>query len=84
MSLHVHVYYKGTIRELTNAKVGVDTGISCSACEVFVLTIRDMLVCAGISVLFCQTKVYDVHHIALLSKTHQKVVWFHVSVDEVF
>lgn len=55
---------------LTDSKMCVYGGISCCARQVLVLPVRDMLVCAGITVLFGQAKVNDVHQVTLLAKPH--------------
>lgn len=51
---------------LTNAKVCVDGGIACCPREVLVLSVRDMLVGAGIPILLGQPKVNDVNQVAFL------------------
>lgn len=38
---------------------------------------------ASISVLFSQTKVNNVHQVALFAESHQEVIRLHVSVNEV-
>lgn len=45
-------------------------GVTCCAGQVLVLSVRDMLVCAGITVLFGQAKVNNVHQVTLLAKPH--------------
>lgn len=68
---------------LTNAKMCVDGGIARRPCEILVLSIRDMLVGAGVSVLLGQTKVNDVDQVAFLSQPHEEVIWLHISVDKI-
>lgn len=55
---------------LTNSKMCVDGGVAGCASQVLVLPVRDVLVCAGVAVLFGQAKVDDVHQVALLAKPH--------------
>lgn len=55
---------------LTDSKMCVYGGIACRARQVLVLPVRDVLVCAGITVLFGQAKVNDVHQVTLLAKPH--------------
>lgn len=69
--------------ELTNSEMCVYGGVAGRARQVLVLPVRDVLVCAGITVLFGQTKVNDVHQVALLSKPHQEVVGLDISMDEI-
>ena len=40
--------------------------------------------CTSVSIFLCQSKVNDVDKVALLAETHQKVVRFDISVDEIF
>ena len=61
----------------------VDACISGSPCEVLVFPVRNMLVCACITVLLGETKINDVDKVALFSQTHEEVVWLYISVDEV-
>lgn len=68
---------------LTNTQMCVDGGIAGRSGEVLVLTVRDVLVRASVTVFLGQTKVDDVDQIALFAQAHQKVVWLHISVDEV-
>lgn len=68
---------------LTNSKVCVYGGIACRASQVLVLPVGDVLVCAGIAVLFGQAKVNDVHQVTLLAKPHKEVVRLNISMDEI-
>lgn len=68
---------------LTDSKMCVDGSITCRSSQILVLPVRDMLVCAGITVFFGQAKVNDVHQVTLLSKPHEEVVWLHVTMDEI-
>lgn len=68
---------------LTNSQMCVDRCVACCARQVLVLPVRDVLVCAGITVLFSQAKVYDVNQVSLLAKPHQEVVRLHIPMDEI-
>lgn len=68
---------------LTDAQMRVDRGIAGSASQVLILTIRNVLMCAGVTVLFGQAEVYDVDQVSLLAKPHQEIIRFNVSVNEV-
>ena len=68
---------------LTNAQMGVYRGVAGCAGQVLVLAVRDVLVRAGITVFLSQAEVDDVDQVAFLTEPHQKVVWLHISVDEV-
>ncbi len=61
----------------------VDGGVACCASQVLVLPVRDVLVRAGITVLFGQAEVNDVHQVTLLAKPHQEVVRLDIPVDEI-
>jgi hypothetical protein len=67
---------------LLNAEMGVDTGITGSASQVLVLTVGDVEVSLGVTVLLGQTKVNDVHLVSTLADAHEEVVGLDVSVDE--
>ena len=69
---------------LTYSSVCITAGISRSASECLVVAIGDVLVCASVAILLCQTKVNDIHYVSLLSQAHQKVVWLHITMNEVF
>ena len=68
---------------LTNAEVCVDVCVACGASQVLVLSVGDVLVGACITVLLCQPKVDEIDKVALLPKTHEKVVRLHVTMNEV-
>lgn len=68
---------------LTDPKMCVDGGIARCARQVLVLPVRNVLVCAGITVLLGQPKVNDVHQVAFLAESHQEVVRLYISMDEV-
>lgn len=61
----------------------VDACISGGASKVLVFSVRDVLMCAGITVFLGEAKVYDVDQVAFLSQAHEEVVRFDISVDEV-
>ena len=63
--------------------MSINTGISSCACKIFIFSVWNVLVSLLISILFSQAKVNDVHKIPFLPKTHQKVVWFDITMDEV-
>ena len=62
----------------------VDTSVSGSASEILILSVWYVLMCSCISILFCQTKINNVHKVSFLPKTHEEVVWFNISMDKVF
>lgn len=64
--------------------MSVNGGIAGSASQVLILTIRDVLMCAGVTILLGQAKVYDVDQVSLLAKPHQEIIRFNVSMNEVF
>lgn len=39
---------------------------------------------SGISVLFGKAKVNDIDLVSTLAQTHEKIVWFYISMDKVF
>lgn len=68
---------------LTDAQVSVYGGVAGGAGQVLVLTVGDVLVCAGVAVLLGQAKVNNVDQVPLFAQAHEEVVWLHVSVNEV-
>ena len=67
----------------TNAQMGVDAGVSGCSRQVLVFSIRDVLMCAGITILLGQAKVNDVHQIAFLPQTHEEIVRLDITMNEV-
>ena len=63
--------------------MSVNGGISGSPSQVLVLPVRNVLPGLVVSVLLGQTKVNEEEFITVTSDSHQEVVWFDVSVDEV-
>jgi len=52
---------------LTMAEVCADAHITSGAGQVLVLTVRYVLVCNGIKIFFCKTKVYNVDDVVAAS-----------------
>jgi hypothetical protein len=67
---------------LLDAQVGVDAGVACRTRQVLVLTIWDVEVRLGVTILLGQAKVNDVDLVATLANAHEEVVWLDVAVDE--
>ncbi len=64
--------------------MSVDGSVACCAGEILVFPVGDVLVGSSVPILLGQAKVNDIDKVALLAQTHQKVVWFHITVDKVF
>ncbi len=73
-------------RLLTFPKVCVNAHISGGAGEALVFSVRDVLVCLGINVLFSKAKVDDVDDVLVggAIATKKEVLWLHVTIDQVF
>jgi hypothetical protein len=67
---------------LTDSQVSVDTGITSSASQVLVLTVRNVEVSLWVTVFLSETKVNDVDLVASLANAHEEVVWLDITVDE--
>lgn len=67
----------------TNAEMRVDAGVSSGTRQVLVLPVRYVLVSLRITVLLRQSKVDDVHQVALLPETHEEIVRLYIAMDEV-
>jgi|SRR5712671_2908212 len=68
---------------LLHSQMGVDRRISGSSGQILVLAIGDMKMGLGIPVLLRKTKVNDIDLIAALANTHEEVVGFDVTMDEI-
>lgn len=62
--------------------MGVDRSITGGTSEVLVLSVRNVEVCLGITVLLGQTEIDHVDLIATLTNAHEEVVRLDVTVDE--
>ena len=62
--------------------MGIDAGITGGARQVLVLSVRDMEVSLGVTVLLGETKVDDVDLVAALPDPHEEVVRLDVAVDK--
>lgn len=62
--------------------MGVDGGVTSGTSQVLVLTVRDVEMGLGVTVLLCQTKIDHVDLVATLADAHEEVVWLDVTVDE--
>jgi hypothetical protein len=62
--------------------MSIDRSISGGTGQVLVLSVRDVEVGFGISVLLGQTEVDDVYLISTLSNAHQEVVGLDITMDE--
>lgn len=68
--------------KLTDAQVSVDRGIAGRAGQVLVLSVRDVEVSLGVTVLLRKTEINDVDLVATLANAHEEVVGLDVAVDE--
>lgn len=66
----------------TDTQVGVDAGITGSTSQVLVLSVWDVEVSLGITVLLGQTKIDNVNLVTALANAHEEVVWLDITVDE--
>ena len=62
--------------------MGVDRGITSSAGQVLVLSVRDVEVSLRVPVLLGKTKINDVDLVASLADAHEEVVGLDITVDE--
>ena len=65
--------------------MGIDRHVSCCSTQTLSLSVRDMLLCFGVSVLFGHSEINDMNDIGGFSTgtTNEEVVGFDVSVDQV-
>ena len=62
--------------------MGVDGGITGGTGQVLVLTVWDVEMRLGVTVLLCQTEINHVNLVATLTDAHEEVVGLDVTVDE--
>lgn len=62
--------------------MSIDRSITGSAGKVLVLTVRDVEVSLGVTVLLGQTEINHVDLVSSLANAHKEVVWLDVTVDE--
>lgn len=65
--------------------MGIDRHVSCCSTQTLSLSVRDMLFCFGVSVLFGHSEINNVNNIGGFGTgtTNEEVVGFDVSVDQV-
>ena len=80
---HVSQRFEVVTTRLFYAQVSVDASVTGRASQVLVLPVGDMEVRLGVAVLLGETEVDDVDLVAALANTHQEVVGFDITVDEV-
>jgi len=68
---------------LLNAQVRVDTSITRSACQILVLTVRDVLLRLRVTVLLGEPEVDGMDLVRLFAQPDQKVVRLDIAMDEV-
>lgn len=66
----------------TDTKMGVDRSITGSTSQVLVLSVWDVEMGLGVTVLLGQTKIDNVDLVATLSDAHEEVVGLDITVDE--
>jgi len=67
---------------LFDSEMGVDGGISSSSGQVLVLSVGDVKVGLGVTVLLGKPEIDDVDLVATLSNAHQEVIRLDITVDE--
>lgn len=66
----------------TDTQVGVDGSVTGGTSQVLVLSVRNVEVSLGITVLLGQTEIDHVDLVATLANAHEEVVGLNVTVDE--
>lgn len=62
--------------------MGVNRSITSGTSQVLVLTVWDVEMSLGVTVLLGQTKINDIDLVTTLSDTHEEVVWLDITVDK--
>ena len=76
------VWSKEDGRTRTDPEMGVDAGITSGAGQVLVLSVGDVEMRLGVTILLGETEVDDVHLIATLTDPHEEIVGLDVTMDE--
>lgn len=63
--------------------MSVDGGVSGSSCQVLVLSVGNVLAGPVVSILLSQSEVDQEELVAVTPNTHQEVVWFDVTMNEI-
>ena len=61
-----------------------DSTIPCRSRETFILLVWNVIVRNCIAIAFCEAKVNNVDHVALLVQSHQEIVRFYITMNKVF
>jgi hypothetical protein len=67
---------------LLNTQMSVDRCVTSSSSKVLVLSVRDVEVSLGVSVLLSKTEINHVHLVSTLANAHEEVVGLDITVDE--
>lgn len=62
--------------------MSIDTGVTCGAGQILVLSVRDMEVRLGVAIFLSKTEINDVDLISTLSDAHEEVIRFNITMDE--
>lgn len=62
--------------------MSIDGGITGSTSQVLILTVWDVEMSLGVTVLLSKTEINDVDLVTTLSDTHKEVVGLDITVDE--
>jgi len=68
--------------QLTNSQVGIDASVASSACQILVLTVRNVEVRLWVAVLLGQSEIDDVNLVTTFADAHEEVVRLDVTMDE--
>jgi hypothetical protein len=66
----------------TDAQMSVDGSITGSTGQVLILTVWDVEMSLGVTVLLGKTEINDIDLVTTLSYAHEEVVWLDITVDE--
>ena len=67
---------------LLNTQVGIQTCISSSSSQRFIVFKTYMSACFRIFISFRKSEIYNVYHMLLLLCSYQKIIWFYISMQE--
>src|ERR1700712_987090 len=80
----MHERYETRFKKHTDTQVGINGGIASSTSQVLILTVWDVEVSLGITVLLSKSEINYVDLVATLADAHEEIVRLDVTVDEGF
>ena len=62
----------------------INTSIACSSSKVFIFSVGYVLMSSCITIFFSKPKIDNINQVSFFTKSHQKIIWFDISMNEIF